>query len=113
MKGKKEIAEDQAKEDLVSVEMTEEQKEEVVDYLAKKQEEQDQKKDRYQLFLNYQHNINGVKYGPGLATVPANLVGKLQHQELLVNKREARLLISRSKTVQVFGQGVYKPVKVS
>lgn len=100
-------------ENLVSVEMTEEQKAQFVKFMAsKKDEPKVEEVQLYTMNLLYQHNINGKKYGPGPTTIPAYHVDLIQHQELNKKGAEISLNTSSNRMFKILDSGQSVPVAV-
>ncbi len=105
---------------LVAVEMTEEQKEKFVDFMAAEEEAKEVVPAKpaaptkfFQIDLSTGHNINGVPYGPGKTRVPEHLVGLLLDQENKHKQGEIRLQHPAGKSIQLqtlFGQAT--PIEV-
>jgi len=80
----------------VSVEMTEEQKEKVVEILAA---EPPKEKERAEVSLRYAHWINGTQYGPGTIQCDADIASALYSQDY--NKYLSMLSQQDSKLTQI------------
>jgi hypothetical protein len=87
--------------DTITVEMTNEQKNKVVDFLAK-----EQVLPTKSMFLNFQHNRNNKKYGPGTVDVPGELAGALEaadHQAMVYLLKQNQ---SSNTMIEILGRGV-------
>lgn len=90
--------------DLVSVEMTEEQKEEFIAFQLQKEKEAtkqttDEGFARINLFAK--HSFGRQTYGPGWAKVPAGLAGQIVYQDQKAQGREIALNTTNKRLVQV------------
>lgn len=91
----------------VSLEMTEEQKNKVVDILAKESSPTEMKT----VDLLQEHRINGVPYGPGITEAPAVIAGTLlsnDHQALQSRLRE---MTSGNHNVEILGRHITRTVR--
>lgn len=103
------------KEDLVSVEMTTEQRDRIVKILAdeKLKAKADAERPQYKMDLVWAHHINGVKYGPGRnVIVPEGIHATIQHAEIQQRNQELSLNASKERMFKVFHSGQSIPVKV-
>lgn len=91
----------------VTVEMTEEQKEKVVDILAK----EEPKVELIKVNLGFGHSRNGVKYGPGWANVPSNIAGSLMAADHNALMSELKRNQSAEHLIEIVGRGVTRVVK--
>lgn len=102
-------------EELVSVEMTPEQRDRIVKILADEKIKAQADKDVgiFKMNLSYQHNMSGKAYGPGNnVLVPEYLVGQLQYQEQKSREHELNLNNSQKRTYEVMQSGHSIPVRV-
>lgn len=95
------------KVELVSVEMTPEQRDKVVKILSEEKKEPSIKEDdsEYELSLNYAHKINGVSYGPGKVVVKANLSSILMNQDAEQRRQEIGLNVSADRLYKIMQGG--------
>lgn len=102
-------------ENLESIQVTPEQKEEFVNFMAakKKEAKAEDEVEKFSMNLLYTHSINGRRYGPGPAVIPAYHVDLIQHQEL--NKKNAEISLNTSSNrmykIMDSGQSIPVPVK--
>ncbi len=92
--------------DTVVVEMTESQKNKVVDFLASEEKAPDRS-----MFLNFQHERNNKKYGPGRTLVPGVLAGALEaadNQAMLFLLKQNQ---SSDTMIEILGRGLTRVVK--
>ncbi len=105
---------EEKKAKVVSVEMSPEQFEKFTKFAAKEEDEEAtkevEKEKMFNLRLNYSHNINGHRFGPGKVTVPESIVGTLTYQEDQAFKAELALNVERKRFYQVFQNGQSVPV---
>jgi hypothetical protein len=97
------------KEDIISVEMTQAQKDKVVDLFA--QEKAKAEKKFVTMNLMYQHKINGTKYGRGVAKVPEELAGHLQaadHKAMVARLKEN---ISTNTELEILSRGISRVIR--
>lgn len=102
-----------AAEGLVTIEMTEEQQEEFVAFMAAKEQkskEQAESEEPVAIHLTYQHNINGKKIGPGVTQVPRYMLGMLQDQEFKQRDLELSRFQDKGRIFQVLQSGQAVPV---
>ncbi len=105
------------KEDLVEVEMTAEQRDAFVKFMSdskdklKEVEEGNKEEAIFVMDLAYEHNLNGQKFGPGLAHIPQSMVPQIQRGELRSMKREIRLHTSNNRMFKVLQSGQAVPVR--
>jgi len=86
----------------VTVEMTEAQKNKVVDFLAKEAPVTTTKK----IFLNFEHERNNYKYGPGTVDVASDIAGSLEaadHQAMVYLLKQNQ---SSSTMIEILGRGI-------
>lgn len=112
-KAPKSEAEQMVDETFVSVEMTPEQRDEFVRFMAEKKGEiKEAEEPVYVMDLSYEHNINGNKFGPGLAHIPFSMVATIQRGELRSMRREISLHTSSKRLYKVLQSGQAVPVRV-
>ena len=103
--------------EMVSLEMTPEQRDRVVALLGdEKIKEKAAKETIYFEFpyLAYQHNINGKKFGPGKKiVVPDHWVGKVIAGEQSLRDHELGLNTSQKRMYEVMQSGQAIPIKVA
>lgn len=107
--------ESEKEEELVSVEMTPEQRDRIVKILAdeKLKAKSDEEMGQFKMNLSYQHNMSGKKYGPGNnVVVPEFLVGQLMYQEQKSREHELNLNSSQKRTFEIMQSGQAIPVRV-
>lgn len=109
-----ELHEDE-KEELVSVEMTPEQRDRIVKILAdeKLKAKADEERPKYKMDLLWAHHINGVKYGPGRnVIVPEGIHATIQWAEIQQRDQEINLNSSKTRSFQILQSGHSIPQKV-
>lgn len=99
------------KPETVKIEVTHEDKELFAEFMAKKdilaqekkiKEEADKKpKNRFEVTLRYQHNINGKAYGPGRVQCPGSLLGKLMSADQKAADRELSNMMQRDRVYKL------------
>jgi len=87
--------------EVVSIEMSPDQRDEFVQFMKDKKEkdlEVEEKEaeilagqERVNVRLSTAHYLNGIKYGPGVTEIPMSLLGKLQHQENMWREHELNI----------------------
>lgn len=100
-------------EDMVTIQMTPEQQEEFVAFMAekeRKEKEQLSAREPVAVHLTYRHNINGQKFGPGVVQVPRELLGMLQEQEFKQRDLELGRFQDKGRIFQVLQSGQAVPV---
>lgn len=101
-----------AKEALVSVEMTAAQKERVLKIMSEEPEEAPKVDESlYEVTLNYAHKINGTSYGPGKVTVRAQLTSILMNQDFHQRQNEIGLNVSSDRLFKIMQGGGMVRVK--
>lgn len=113
VKKDKVTTEDEA--ELVSVEMTPEQRDRIVRILADEKLEKVEAKPEgvFSMHLIYRHRINGKVYGPGnKVEVPESLVGHLQVAEQRSKDAELSLNTSSNRVYEVLQSGQSVPVRI-
>ncbi len=109
--------EEKADAGLVEVEMTPEQRDAFVKFMADEKDKQaaveaaNKEDPIFIMDLSYEHNINGQKFGPGLAHVPQSMVPTLQRGEQRSMKREIKLHTSSKRLFKVLQSGQAVPVR--
>lgn len=90
----------------VSLEMTESQKEKVVDILAK--EEKKAPEPMVEVDLRFEHNRNGQPYGPGKVIVPEGVGSSLFAADYNAYVSRLREMESTNKMIEIISRGVTK-----
>lgn len=95
-------------DELVSVEMTEEQKEEFIAFQLQKEKEntreaQDKASNEGFMTVNLfaKHSFGRYSYGPGTAKVPNGLAGQILYQDQKAQGREIALNTTNKRLVEV------------
>ncbi len=100
----------------VTVELSPEQYDGYLDFMAKKADEKKlaesipEKKKIFEMRLVYEHNINGVKYLPGMAKIPEEHLGQVALGEDRSRQAELNRNISKERIREVFMSGQSRPV---
>lgn len=94
-----------------TIEVTEAQKEEIVQLFAKKQEQKEQAGKTVKMNLSFGHSINGKHYGPGETIVPAELEGHFESGDYKALQMRLRENQSSEEMVQILGRGITRKVK--
>jgi hypothetical protein len=95
-----------SKEKKVQVEMTEEQKEKVVDILAKEEPKKPVK--MVEVELRFGHNRNNIQYGPGKVIVPEEIGSSLFSADYNAYLSRLKETESSNKMIEIIGRGITK-----
>lgn len=65
------------------------------------------------MVLNFQHHINGIKYGPGNVIIPGDIAGTIAYSEDAKRQELLKLNSDNGRMLRMFqaGQSVPTPVK--
>lgn len=106
------MAKKEKTEDLVTLEMTEEQKDKVTAFLLKEEKEAEKAKEEaasnegwMNIHLFTKHSFGRQTYGPGVARVPAGLAGQIIYQDQKAQGREIALNTSNKRLIEVMRSG--------
>jgi len=91
-------------EKTVTVEMTEKQKDKVVDLLAKEKAASEKKFVKVNLFN--EHRINGVPFGPGLVDAPEEIAGTLLSNDHAAINSRLKEMSSDNNMIEILGRGI-------
>jgi hypothetical protein len=89
---------------MATVEMTEKQKEKVIDILAKEKAETE--KVFVDVRLLVEHRINGVPYGPGTVKVPQAIAGTLLSNDQAAIQARLKEMTSDNNMIEILGRGL-------
>lgn len=87
-----------------SLEVTEAQKEKIVDLFAKEAANKNTEPKEVTLF--HEHRINGIPYGPGTLKVPANIAGTLLANDQSMTTARLKEMSSDNKMIEILGRGL-------
>jgi hypothetical protein len=98
-----------SKDKVVSVEMTEDQKNKVVDMFAKEKAVVEKKFVKVDLL--HSHKVNGHRYGPGVVQVPEELQGHLEVGDQKATVARLKENISTNTQLEILSRGISRIVK--
>lgn len=100
----------------VSVEMTEDQKKKVVEFLLKEEKAasaKDKTEPRVEFNLRFAHYVNGVQYGPGKVSVPESLGSTLYGQDIKALEGEMKVGHFTDNMIQIIQGGTPKITRIA
>lgn len=96
----------------VNVEMTESEKEEFVALQAKKKSDAEGRAalPEVSIDLNFRHEINNVKYGPGIVTAKSDVAQTLESQDQAATLSRMKETIHSKTDLEIIGKGMSRIV---
>lgn len=104
------------KDSMVSVEMTEDQAKKFAKFVADEEdkvpEAPKEPEKIFRLQCLYEHNLNGRKFGPGVADIPECYLAQVQVQEQRAREHELNLNQSKTRLFKIMQSGQSIPMLV-
>lgn len=113
---KEKATDTKVEETKVSVEMTEDQKKKVVEFLLKEEEEKaarEKAEPKVEFNLRFAHFVNGIQYGPGKVRVTESLGGTLYGQDIKALEGEMKVGHFTDNMIQIIQGGTPKITRIA